>query len=97
MLARCFVVLGCGMGVSYPVRCSTRARSIWLLPLVALRDAMLVFELRCAATLTLLSLLEGCNDAARPELMVQTINFGAIQNILDVLWRKVKVRGPARV
>ena len=51
-----------------------------------------MFELRCAATLTLLSLLEGCNEQARPKLMVQTINFGAVQAILDWIWIAVEVR-----
>ena len=38
------------------------------------RDAMLVFELRCAATLTVLSLLKGCNNASRPQSVVSTID-----------------------
>ena len=53
-------------------------------------DAVLVFELRCAATLTLLSLLEGCNDPARPKLMVSVIDFASVQRILDALWDRVK-------
>ena len=54
-------------------------------------DAVLVFELRCAATLTLLSLLEGCNDPNRPKLMVNAIDFASVQRILDSLWDLVKV------
>ena len=54
------------------------------------RDPMLVFELRCAATLTLLSLLEGCNDASRPLSMVSAIDFASMQRTLDSLWDLVK-------
>ena len=49
-------------------------------------DPILLFELRCAATLTLLSLLEGCNDASRPKHMVNTICFASVKRILDSLW-----------
>ena len=55
------------------------------------RDPMQVFELRCAATATLMSLLEGCRDPMRPELMARTLNFVAVQAILDSLWELVKV------
>ena len=54
------------------------------------RDPMLVFELRCAATLTLLSLLEGCNDPSRPKLICSAISFSSLQQILDSLWVLVK-------
>ena len=49
-------------------------------------NPLLVFELRDAATLTLLSLLEGCNDASRPNQMVGTIDFASVQRILDSVW-----------
>ena len=50
----------------------------------------LVFEMRCAATLTLLSLLEGCNDPSRPKLIASTIQFTAVRDILDSTWDLVK-------
>ena len=53
-------------------------------------DPKLVFEMRCAATLTLLSLLEGCNDPSRPKLIASTIQFTAMRDILDSLWDLVK-------
>ena len=52
---------------------------------------MLVFELRCAATITLLSLLEGCNDPSRPKLIASAICFTSVQRILDSVWDMVKV------
>ena len=55
------------------------------------RDPRDVFELRCACTLTCLSLLEGCNDHSRPRLIAQAIDFNAVKTILDQLWDLVKV------
>ena len=62
---------------------------------VVLRDPEQVFELRRAATLTLLSLLEGCNDPDRPKLMVQIINFNNVKDILDSAWKSGKVSIPS--
>ena len=53
-------------------------------------DPLLVFELRAAGTLTLLSLLEGCNDASRPKQMVTAIDFPSVQRILNSVWDLVR-------
>ena len=53
-------------------------------------DQVRSFELRSVAMITLLSLLEGCNDASRPRHMADALSFAALQRILDDLWHALQ-------
>ena len=50
-------------------------------------------EVQNAATITLLSLLEGCEDAKVPNVLLQTVDLEQIGTALDMCWRNRK-RGP---
>eukprot|EP01060_Flectonema_neradi_P003622 TRINITY_DN12346_c1_g3_i4.p1 TRINITY_DN12346_c1_g3~~TRINITY_DN12346_c1_g3_i4.p1 ORF type:complete len:2267 (+),score=490.38 TRINITY_DN12346_c1_g3_i4:52-6852(+) len=51
-------------------------------------------EVQNAATITLLSLLEGCEDAKVPNVLLQTVDLEQIGTALDMCWRNRK-RGSA--
>jgi len=53
-------------------------------------DPMRVHVLHGATVLTLLSLLEGCNDKSLPTLMVNTISLDSACKILEAMWLKVQ-------
>ena len=48
-----------------------------------------VFELRSAAVVMLLSLLEGHNARTRPNMMLERLDFHSMGRILDHMWKEV--------
>lgn len=51
-------------------------------------DCELVMQLKCAAIITLLSLLEGSQNAIIPNLILDTIDIKALHVLLDYVWAK---------
>ena len=49
-----------------------------------------IYELRSAAVVMLLSLLEGCNDRSRSDLMCKSLKFDAMQATLDAMVLKIE-------
>eukprot|EP00667_Euglena_gracilis_P000043 EG_transcript_43 len=54
-------------------------------------DSIKVHVLHSSVVMTLLSLLEGCNDTMLPTLMVETISWRSACMILEDMWLKIQV------